>query len=287
MNVLSLFDGIAAGYLALERADLYIGKYYASEIDTNAMKVAKKNHGDLITHIGSVTQIEDSFEPGEIDIIIGGSPCQGFSKGGHMLGFDDPDSKLIEEYLHFVEYLKPKFFLLENVQMGQKRKDYISWRLGVEPIKINSSLVSAQQRRRLYWTNIPGVKQPEDLEIDFQSVLSSGFTDRYKSLAIDATYNKGINLKGYVYANKRQIVFEDEDFMNWIMKEKPDINIINEIGQAHRHHWRLLNTRECERLQTLPAGYTARIRKSDRYQLIGNSWTVDVIAHILRNIHDS
>ena len=155
MNVLSLFDGMSCGRIALERAGIKVDKYFASEIDKYAIQVAKKNYPDTI-HIGDVQEImyPESFDGHKIDLVIGGSPCQGFSFAGKNLNFDDPRSKLFFEYARLVKECKPKYFLLENVRMKQESQDVISEILGVKPIAINSSLVSAQNRNRLYWFHI-------------------------------------------------------------------------------------------------------------------------------------
>lgn len=154
MNVLSLFDGISCGRVALERAGIQVDKYYASEIDKHAMFVSNNNYPDTI-QLGDITKI-NSLE--NIDLLIGGSPCQGFSLAGKQLAFDDPRSKLYFEYERLLEETNPKYWLLENVRMKQEHEDVISSRLGVKPIKINSNKVSAQNRERLYWTNIPVTK---------------------------------------------------------------------------------------------------------------------------------
>ena len=153
MKVLSLFDGMSCGQIALKKAGIPVTKYFASEIDKHAIKVTQENFPDTI-QLGSVTDVTTD-QVGEIDLLIGGSPCQGFSFAGKNLNFDDPRSKLFFEYVRLLKELKPKYFLMENVRMSKKSQDIISEHLGVEPIVINSNLVSAQNRHRLYWTNIP------------------------------------------------------------------------------------------------------------------------------------
>lgn len=154
MRVLSLFDGISCGRVALERAGIPVEKYYASEIDKYAIQITQKNYPDTV-QLGDVTKINFEELIGKIDLLIGGSPCQGFSFAGKQLNFSDPRSKLFFEYVRAINTIKPKYFLLENVKMKQEYQDIISDLLGVKPIEINSSLVSAQNRKRLYWTNIP------------------------------------------------------------------------------------------------------------------------------------
>ena len=147
MKVLSLFDGISCGKVALDRAGINVSHYVASEIDKHAIQISKNNHPD-IEHIGDVTKL--TFQPNHFDLLIGGSPCQGFSFAGKGLNFEDERSKLFFEYVRILNEVKPKFFLLENVVMKQEFQDVISEYLGVKPIKINSALVSAQNRERLY-----------------------------------------------------------------------------------------------------------------------------------------
>lgn len=169
IKILSLFDGISCGRVALERAGIPVEKYYASEIDKYAIQVAQKNYPDTI-QVGDVTQIDGSkFR--DIDILIGGSPCQGFSFAGKQLNFEDPRSKLFFEYVRILNETKPKYFLLENVRMKKEFQDVITRYLGVEPVKINSALVSAQNRERLYWTNIPNILQPEDKQIFLKDIV--------------------------------------------------------------------------------------------------------------------
>ena len=178
MNVLSLFDGMSCGQIALDKLGIKPTNYFASEIDKFAIQVAKKNFPNTI-HLGDVTKLQtsgdhllDEFECGhKIDLLIGGSPCQGFSYSGKRLNFEDPRSKLFFEYVRLLKELKPKYFLLENVRMAKASQDIISEYLGVEPIVINSNLVSAQNRHRLYWTNIPNVTQPKDKGIVLRDVL--------------------------------------------------------------------------------------------------------------------
>lgn len=162
MRILSLFDGISCGRLALERVGVPIEVYYASEIEPNAIKVTQSHYPDTI-QIGDVTKIDFHDYIGKVDMVIGGSPCQGFSVMGKQLAFKDERSKLIKHFFDAVEIIKPKYFLLENVVMQKQYEKNISDILGVQPIKIDSALVSYTQRKRLYWTNIPSVKQPKQV----------------------------------------------------------------------------------------------------------------------------
>ena len=169
MNVLSLFDGMSCGQIALDRLGVRVDQYFAAEIDKYAIQVAKKNYPNT-QHIGNVLDVKGEDLP-KIDLLIGGSPCQGFSFAGKQLNFDDPRSKLFFEFVRLLKETKPKYFLLENVRMKKEYQDVISEHLGVEPVMICSSLVSAQSRKRLYWTNIPGLIQPEDKGIVLKDIL--------------------------------------------------------------------------------------------------------------------
>jgi len=172
LNVLSLFDGMSCGRIALERVGIKVNKYYASEIDKHAIKVTQHNYPDTI-QIGDVTKVKVSDLP-KIDLLIGGSPCQGFSFAGKQLNFDDPRSKLFFEFVRLLKETKAKYFLLENVLMKKEYEQIITDHLGVEPIFINSALVSAQNRKRLYWTNIPNVTEPKDKGITWGDVRERG-----------------------------------------------------------------------------------------------------------------
>lgn len=169
IKVLSLFDGISCGKMALERAGIQIEEYVAFEIDKSAIQISKNNYLDIIQR-GDVTKA-DFTEFAGFDLVMGGSPCQGFSIAGKQLNFEDPRSKLFFEFKRALEEVKPKYFLLENVKMKKEYENLISECLGVEPIEINSNLVSAQNRKRLYWTNIPGVERPADRGIMLKDIV--------------------------------------------------------------------------------------------------------------------
>ncbi len=194
--VLSLFDGMSCGQIALNRAGISYGKYYASEIDKHTIKVTQHNYPNTI-QLGSVIEIKGKDLP-QVDLLIGGSPCQGFSFAGKQLNFDDPRSKLFFEFVRLLDECKPKYFLLENVRMKRESQDIISKYLGVEPIEINSNLVSAQNRRRLYWTNIPNIIQPNDKKILLKDIIIDGNIDNQmtvedKANALVASYNGTID----------------------------------------------------------------------------------------------
>ena len=209
MNVLSLFDGMSCGQIALDQLNIPVENYYAAEIDKFAIKVATANFPGMI-QLGDVTTVDPAKLP-KIDLLIGGSPCQGFSFAGKQLTFDDPRSKLFWEYVRLLKALKPKYFLLENVRMKQESMDVITDALGVEPVAINSRYFSAQNRRRLYWTNIPVRSLPENKRIYLKDILEDGFTDRDKAHCVDANYFKGGNLKSYFEKHRRQLVFDFAD----------------------------------------------------------------------------
>ena len=194
-TVLSTFDGMSCVRIALEQLGIPIKQYFASEIDKYPIQITQKNYPDTI-QLGDVTKVFAKDLP-PIDILVGGSPCQGFSFAGDQLAFDDPRSALFFEFVRLIKECKPKYFLLENVRMKKEYLDVITEQLGVEPIFINSALVSAQNRQRYYWTNIPNVQQPEDRGLVLKDILedSDWFTDRDKSHCLDANYFKGGTLK--------------------------------------------------------------------------------------------
>lgn len=168
INVLSLFDGMSCGQIALNRLGIKVDNYFASEIDKYAIQVTQKNYPDT-KHIGDVTKVKAKDLP-KIDLLIGGSPCQGFSFAGKQLNFKDPRSSLFFEYVRLLNECKPTYFLLENVKMKKEFQDTVTDYLDVEPILINSSLLTAQNRPRLYWTNIPNIDQPNDKGITLEQI---------------------------------------------------------------------------------------------------------------------
>ena len=169
IRVLSLFDGISCGYEALKRAGIQVDEYVAYEIDKNAIKIALMNHPD-IKEMGSVIGADFTQYKG-FDLVIGGSPCQSWSVSGKQRGIDDPRGQLLFEYIRALKEVEPKYFLLENVVMKKEFENFISEQMNCKPIMINSDLVSAQRRKRNYWTNIPGITQPEDKGIMLQDIV--------------------------------------------------------------------------------------------------------------------
>jgi|TARA_B100000900_G_scaffold290323_1_gene249164 DNA (cytosine-5)-methyltransferase 3A len=358
MNVLSLFDGMSCGQLALQQAGIKVDNYYACELDKYAIQVAQKNFPDTI-QLGDVSEFSEdylkahnNFDDPPIDLLMGGSPCQGFSVAGKQLDFDDPRSKLFFEFVRIKDELQPKYFLMENVPMKQECQDIISKYLGVQPVTINSSLFSAQNRKRLYWTNIPFDIPTEDKGIVLQDILEDGIANDVmtnkegKSHCITARYNGAVwwnsiqrkqrtmvqvgeadNIKGFdsikrIYSpsgkaptlttmqgghrepkvaigrivNRRldangvrkdnqlelplstQLEISDSDKSNCLTTVNKD-NVVVEGMQ-----WRKLTPLECERLQTVPDNYTNHVSNSQRYKMLGNGWTVDVIAHIMKGL---
>ena len=427
MNVLSLFDGMSCGRLALDRLGIKVDKYYASEIDKYAIEVSSANYPDTI-QIGDVCDVKGEDYP-NIDLILGGSPCQGFSFAGHQLAFDDPRSALFFEFVRVLKEVNPKYFLLENVKMKKEFLDIISDQVGVEPILINSSLLSAQNRQRYYWTNIPGVEQPEDRGLVLKDILETEADERptkdternrrhhktpeQKSLTMTATmykgagnngmtlvpmvdkipdksetiksqyyksskanferkgtfhatgvpldkskrvgtaYIKGHDIKKRVYSGegkspsiiadsgtvpkvvkggafrgraydkdgkrmdrdgssvahktKQMLELRQDDKSNALTTVQKDTLVVKSAireksktvrsggrGSYDRHewdsvdemHWRKLTPLECERLQTVPDNYTNHVSNTQRYKMLGNGWTIEVIAHILKGIQE-
>jgi len=367
MNVLSLFDGISCGQIALQRAGMPYDNYYASEIDKWAIQITQKNFPGTI-QLGDIRNWREWDLP-EICLLMGGSPCQGFSYAGKGLNFDDPRSALFFEFVDILQTIKPKYFLLENVRMKKEWQDIITEYLGAEPIEINSALVSAQNRRRLYWTNIPNITQPEDKEILLRDILlpdatepvmhnlHGGFKEKEhrtfvdKSPTIRTPAGGGHipsvvitdNLKDFVVKYNRKkgvqepldkslpILRTDRRGLNRNQNQNAVVNIaklllsekemayMNRETRDGRTHWdfehhsdvqhdksrtvvanflkgvpynvlrdneiiRKFHPIECERLQTLPDNYTEGVSNTQRYKACGNSWTVDVIVHILEGI---
>ena len=374
MNVLSLFDGMSCGQVALERAGIQVDNYYASEIDKHAISITQRNYPNT-EQLGSVLGWREWNLP-RIDLLIGGSPCQGFSIAGKQLAFDDPRSKLFFEYVACIRRFKPRYFLLENVRMKKEFLDVITEYMGVEPICINSNLVSAQNRVRYYWTNIPNVTQPDDLGILLKDIihegnpndaLSNGWTDWWKQNAefqlqkqySTFTAEKAGTMTARQYANwngnfwfealNKYIVPFDKTLQILDREvQRGKVGYFRSDSQANRVYYihdkaitlcgdagggaakmgqylfgcitpdrvekrqngqrfsdgqkfytltaqdrhgvlvegyiRKLSPVECERLQTLPDNYTAGVSDSQRYKMLGNGWTVDVIAHIFKGL---
>ena len=276
MKVLSLFDGMSCARIALDRAAIPVTSYKASELDKYAIKVSHANYPD-IEQLGDVCDVK-AKDVGKIDLLIGGSPCQGFSFAGKQLNFDDPRSKLFFEFVRLKNEINPGFFILENVRMKQESQDIISKYLGVEPVRFNSALVSAQNRQRLFWTNID-FDLPDDKGIILADILENGITDRQKSHCLDANYFKGGNLKSYFEKHRRQLVFKEFLKDDWPLLDHAKYKYLSHLS------FRKLTPLECERLQTVPDNYTNHVSNTQRYKMLGNGFTVDVVAHILKGLH--
>lgn len=294
-NVLSLFDGMSCGQIALGKAGITYDKYYASEIDKHAIKVAMHNYPNTV-QLGDVTQVRAEDLP-QIDLLIGGSPCQGFSFSGKQLNFSDPRSKLFFEFVRLVKECKPKYWMLENVAMKKEYEDVISEHLGVSPVVINSSLVSAQNRVRLYWTNFP-IDQPEDRGITLSDILEEFEMDgkplnkatilgrRLNENGIRQDYDKSIPITQCV-----EVRASNTGKSNCITTVAKD-NVLTPLPIG-RHPdafkknlpFRYYTIKEYCRLQTVPDDYFDGVASENQIRkMIGNGWTADVIAHIFNGI---
>jgi len=358
LRVLSLFDGMSCGRIALEKAGIEVEEYYASEIDKYAMQVSAENYPES-KQLGSVIDLTDEQlkELGEIDLLIGGSPCQGFSVSGKMKGsatkcgkdvttleqylvlkemdFEfEGQSYLFWEYVRVWQIIKPKYFFLENVRVTKKWLPMFNEAMGVEPIMINSALVSAQNRVRFYWTNIPNLSQPEDRGILLKDVLESeeATKESGKLFNVYGTGGKSpcltTDIKGQeaikrVYADsgkspalttmqgghrqpkvlivpeatkKGYTEIQDGDCFDYAvpnsktrrgrnMKDKSNcLQTSNGFMRYKYPTYRKLTPLECERLQTVPENYTSCVSNSQRYKMLGNGWTVDVIVHLFKGL---
>ena len=288
MKVLSLFDGISCGMVALERAGVPVERYVAYEIDENAIKVSMHNYPQ-IEHCGDVTKADFTRYKG-FDMVIGGSPCQDFSTLNRTRdGLDGQKSHLFWEFVRAVKEVEPKYFLLENnVSMPNEAKQIITETLGVEPIKINSALVSGQMRNRLYWTNIPNVTQPQDKGTDLRRLVNNfPFYSRIK--LVDWTAKKVEEIKEKygqipdVFCPYNCTEITDKHYCLTAQgnsQTKSSTNLLHKDGKFY-----MLNADFWEILQTLPLGYTECLEKENqRKTVIGKGWTVDVIAHILKGV---
>lgn len=302
ITVLSLFDGMSCGHIALERAGIKVKQYIASEIENKPMTVTQHNYPNTI-QIGDVTKVKyengvlyygdgNSLDVGEIDLLIGGSPCQGFSMAGRKLNFDDPRSKLFFEYHRILKEVNPKYFLLENVVMKREWEDVISEYLGVKPVLINSNLVSAQNRKRFYWTNIEGIEQPEDKGLLIKDIIYDNtykiFTDERitKSKKKTKNYVKW-DISGKQYWSQQDRAYYLDNKMCTLPKAQP-ANKLNICLDYEKDIYRRCHPIEAERLQTVPDNYTnvEGVSANQRLEMLGNGWTVDVIAHIFKSLND-
>jgi len=300
INVLSLFDGISCGQVALERAGMDVNKYFASEIDKHAIKVTQSNYPNTI-QIGDVTKVKGTDLP-NIDLLMGGSPCQGFSFSGKQLNFDDPRSKLFFEFVRLIEEVKPKYWLLENVVMKQEYQDVISQHLGVEPVKYNSSLTSAQNRVRLYWANFD-ITEPTDQGIKLEDVLEH--TEMIGPSAIRGRRLNKASILGRRLdkRGKRQdydktvpitqcleVRATNRDKSNCLTTVAKDTVLTTmEIGRHPDAFNRKLPYRnytkiERCRLMNLPDNYCDEISLNQTIKSTGNGWEVGMITHIFKSM---
>ena len=379
INVLSLFDGMSCGQIALERAGIKVDNYFASEIDKYGQIVSKVNYPNTI-YLGDVRHINSKDLP-KIDLIIGGSPCQSFSFAGKRKGMSTKDeqqiltlnhylqlksegfefegqSYLFWEYMRLLNECNPKYFLLENVEMGEKWEKVLSKAIGVNGIHINSALVSAQNRKRIYWTNIGMqagglfgdlqsiIEQPKDKGILLKDVLESEVNDKYylSEKMVNTIKKHGVintignNKSNCVLANYFKMGGRDQQYITHNMMPRSsttgkggtgplsrndgktyclDTGTTNAVeilgcdirsdeglrksksgkafalrsqaggelqgkGVSINSKIRRLTPLECERLQTVPDNYTNHVSDSQRYKMLGNGWTVDVISHIFK-----
>lgn len=299
INVLSLFDGMSNGQIALKKEGIKVDKYYASEIKPDGIAVTQHNYPNTI-QLGSVTEVAASQLP-KIDLLIGGSPCQNLSVAmakEHRKGLEGDKSSLFYEYYRLLQETKPEHFLLENVGgMDKKDKQIITELLGVEPININSKLVSGQLRNRLYWTNIPNLTQPEDKKINLNDIIEDGWSDREKARCLLESDSRPLTtpikmFHRYYSTGFTTLIFKSEDhynkckehydthFKGLSAKEIDSLGIISDVYDGVRY----LNQSELEKLQTVPQGYTSVINRNQAASLLGDGWTVDVIAHIFKGL---
>ena len=269
---LSLFDGMACFYQTLKELGIKVDKYYASEIDKRAMKIALKNHPDII-QMGDVTRWREwNIDWSKIRIIVAGSPCQGFSKMGKMLAFDDPRSALffvfVEIYEHAKKFNPDVMFMLENVRMNPEHREVITGIMKVQPFHINSSLVSAQNRDRYYWTNIPNVTIPKDRGITLDSIIPGAV----------ACGQRGRKIKGKGDKYFYPLTLRKDGKSNCLVTSTSNTATYVLDNNIHT-----LTPEQAEVLQTLPIGYTDGVSKCARYHMIGNGWTIEVIKHILKD----
>jgi DNA-cytosine methyltransferase len=285
INVLSLFDGMSCGQIALNRSGFKINNYYAAEIDKYAITVAKSNYPNT-QHLGSVTDyLSWDIDWSSIDLLIGGSPCQGFSYSGKRLAFDDPRSQLFFFYVDILNHIRdynPNIkFLLENVRMEQRHVNVINDFLDTTPVLINSSLVSAQIRNRLYWTNWE-FNIPEDKEIYWPDVMLH-------------------NAEGCMYYSEKAFnwIFKSEKRAKRYFEYSPETYVKMQMLEASHHKGysnqrcfgikdtagtRYIHPIECERLQNVPDNYTNYVSRTQRYKMLGNGWTVDIICAIMNGL---
>tara|TARA_R110000822_G_scaffold25937_5_gene78463 strand:+ start:4911 stop:5753 length:843 start_codon:yes stop_codon:yes gene_type:complete len=279
MNVLSLFDGIGCCQIALNKFDVAYDNYFAAEIDKYVLTISEANYPKT-KYLGDVRTVTSENLP-TIDLLAGGSPCQGFSFAGKSLNFEDPRSKLFFEFVRILEETKPTYFFFENVPMSKQSKDIISSQLGVEPILINSNLVSAQNRNRYYWTNI-GTPEISDNGVYWCDIMEHGAEDvmYYSEVALKwifGTQKRRDRFKGYFPSTKTKMQLVEASHHKGYSNQRC-------FGITDTRGMRYISPLECERLQTIPDNYTNFVSRSRRYAAIGNGWTVDVVGEFFKLI---
>ena len=301
MNVLSLFDGMSCGRIALDKSDIKVDNYYSSEIKKYAIDIANKNYPeDKKNRLGDITTLKGSDLP-TIDLLIGGSPCQDFSGANKdRSGLDGIKSGLFYEWLRLKNETKPKYFLLENVRMKKEHQNIISKELGCEPIIINSRLYSPQLRHRLYWTNIPLINQTYS-NIDLNDILENGFSDRYKARCLLESDSRPLStpikmFHRYYSTGFTTLIFKTErhyhncvNHYNFHFKGMSAKDIDNHIHNSNidlsvYEGVRYLTPQEREDCQTVPRGYTKGLTDNQIACILGDGWTIDVIAHIFKGL---
>lgn len=282
-----MFDGISCGRVALERCGIKVDKYFASEIDKHAIKIATTNFPDTI-EIGDVTKVHykdgtlftqnGEYYVGKIDLLLGGSPCQSISNLGDGTGLEGK-SGLFYHYLRIKEEVKPKSWLLENVCGKSSAINEMSKLLGVEPTKIDSNLVSGANRKRLYWSNLDQIYPPTDRQINLVDILQEGLPQ--DSVLSEGRLRWFLSDKGQQSLKKGYCTLDAKKAGCLTARSDAswNSNYVTRQGKITK-----LTPEEYEKLQTLPMGYTSMVSSSNRYKAIGNGWTVDVIAHILPQI---
>jgi len=289
MNVLSLFDGISCGQMALKKAGIKVDKYYASEVEKGPIKVTQKNFPDTI-QLGDINNWKE-WELPKIDLIMGGSPCQGFSLAGRGLNFDDPRSKLFFVFVDVLKDYNPEWFLLENVRMKDQWLDIITEQVGVEPVYINSSVFVPQNRVRFYWTNILIPFLPPPTSETLQDILQDDVGDEYylteeqlSKLDLDFRWGGDRIIKHRGGKHQQDAIHKYNGIMSCLSAATH--GAARHLTKTYLPNGKIrrLTEIECERLQGLPDNYTKGISSGNRYEALGNGWTVDVIAHIFSGL---
>ena len=292
MNVLSLFDGMSCGQIALDKLGIKVDNYFASEIDKHAIKVTQSNYPDT-KQIGSVIEVKGIDLP-KIDLLYGGSPCQSFSRAGDGSGFDGK-SKLFWEFVRVLKEVNPTYFLLENVVMKKEWERIITDSLGVSPVQICSSNFSAQKRQRLYWTNIPLDSEIVDKGVTLKDIVNGDREEIKDSPLVLDTYADG-SLKIKNATKKGFLIANEGDSVNLEVPTSKTrrgrvgvgktntLNTACNYGMVKEGKLVKLNVNDFEALQTVPKDYTILASENQRKRMLGNGWTVDVIAHIFKNL---